>query len=52
MDARKSLLMSAKEVFETRDVKEVAEKLRSGDWVAVNAFYNGGDIYWCLIRIL
>lgn len=49
--SRSEILISAKEVVETKDQKEALEKLQSGDWISVNAIYKGEDIYWCLIRI-
>lgn len=32
-----SILVQVKEVYETKDVKEVAQMLSSGDWIAICA---------------
>ena len=47
----KSILSMAKEVRETKDMKEAALLLQSGDWVAVNAAFQGEDILFALIKI-
>lgn len=52
MDTRVKLLMSAKEVFETKDPQEAAQMVQSQTWVAVNTYLKGGETCWCLIRIL
>lgn len=52
MDARTRLLASAKEVFETKDAKEMALMLQSNKWVVVNAYSKDSEFFWCLIRIL
>lgn len=47
---KQQILWMAKEVKETRDSKEAALLLQSGDWVAVNAAFQGDEILWLLIR--
>ena len=46
-----TILAKAKEVKETKDTKEAATLLQSGNWVAVNAAFQGEDILFSLIRI-
>lgn len=48
---KQQIYMMAKEVRETRDNKEAARLLQSGDWVAVNAAYQGDEFLWVLIRV-
>lgn len=47
-----NILHMAKEVKETKDHKEAARLLQSGDWVTVQAAFQGDDILWVLIRIV
>lgn len=44
------LLHSAREVREVNDPTEAAKLLQSGEWVAINAAFQGDKIVWCLIR--
>ena len=46
-----TILARAKEVKETKDMKEAALLLQSGNWVAVNAAFQGEDILFLLIRV-
>lgn len=48
---KQQIYMMAKEVRETRDSKEAARLLQSGDWVAVNAAFQGDEFLWVLIRV-
>lgn len=48
---KQQIYLMAKEVRETRDSKEAARLLQSGDWVAVNAAYQGDEFLWVLIRV-
>lgn len=45
------IYMMAKEVKETRDSKEAALLLQSGDWVAIGAAFQGEAVQWILIRV-
>lgn len=46
-----NFLSQAKEVKETKDHKEAALLVQSGNWVIVNAAFQGDDILWALIRV-
>lgn len=46
-----NFLSQAKEVKETKDHKEAALLVQSGNWAIVNAAFQGDDILWALIRI-
>ena len=46
-----NFLYIAKQVKETKDHKEAALLVQSGDWVIVNAAFQGDDILWALIRV-
>ena len=48
---RVKILMSAKAVYETANQQEVMQMIQSGNWVAVNAYFRDGDMYWCLINV-
>lgn len=45
------ILMMAKEVKETKDSKEAALLLQSGDWITVSAAFQGDEILWVLTRV-
>lgn len=51
MDAKQKIYMMAKEVRETKDSKEAALLLQSGDWVTIGAAFRGDEIVWALVRV-
>jgi len=51
MDNKTKILMMANKVHETKDSKEAAQLLQSGDWVAVEAAFQGDDILWVLTKV-
>lgn len=51
MTEKTKILMMAKEVMETKDSKEAALLLQSGDWVTIGAAMQGGEIVWVMARI-
>ena len=46
-----NFLPLAKQVKETKDHKEAALLVQSGNWVIVNAAFQGDDILWALIQV-
>lgn len=50
MGTKTAILMQAKEVLETTDVAELAEKLSSGKWMAVSSCQRPEGYLWVLAR--
>lgn len=50
MGTKTAILMQAKEVLETTDISELAEKLASGKWMAVSACQHQEGYLWVLAR--
>jgi len=51
MDNKTRILMMATEVRKTKDSKEAALLLQSGDWVTVGAAFQGDEIMWVLTKV-
>lgn len=51
VDNKTKILMMAKEIRETKDSKEAALLLQSGDWVTVGAAFQGDDVLWILTKV-
>lgn len=51
MNNKTRILMMATEVRETKDNKEAALMLQSGNWITVGAAFQGNDILWVLTKV-
>jgi len=51
MGNKTAIFMQAKEVFETTEVSELAEKLATGKWMAVSVCQRPEGYLWVLIRV-
>lgn len=47
-----SILKKICQVEETSDIAVIAERLRSGDWIAFGAYFDGRSTVLCLGRVL
>ena len=48
---RSSLLSEAKEIFDTTNPEEVAQRLMKGNWVAVDAYTQPDGTHFIMIRV-
>lgn len=51
MDNKTQILMMGKKILETKDNKEAALLLQSGDWVTIGAAFQGDEILWILTKV-
>lgn len=51
MDNKTQILMMGKKIHETKDSKEAALLLQSGDWVTIGAAFQGDEILWILTKV-
>ena len=51
MNNKTLIMMMAKKVHETKDNKEAARLLDTGEWIIIGAAYQGDEILWILTKV-